>query len=392
MNHFLWPPNWKSPVVERLEYLTDVQQSSNGTEVRVPLRTAPRSSLTFEIFAEGADAIRLRNFIQTHQGKKVMIPWWVSGFKWEGTAYAMLNVHTKLGISSTFALGFGPVGSQVLIVKDDKQQWVRALTISNGSHLGISSATWPLPGPERPGVMLYPMIECYMNASQSLTNPTGNILHGSITFEAAEIVPHESATLSTQLNGVPVLIEGPNRAQDHTIEYNRLVAELDFMTGKRSHYDHSGQSFRTVSHEYALQEYREIIPFKAFLNHLQGRKGSLYLPSFSCDYPNFSIVANLFNPVQINYDDVGYRSLPNQPQAFWIESNKNNHFREVTTITAQAGGKERITGNTVAAVVGEDFLGAQILYKSRLASDTVEIVWHSSAVATINLPFRTIRT
>lgn len=389
MNHFLWPPNWKSPIVEKLEYLTDVQQSSNGTEVRIPLRTGPRSSLTFEIMAQGADAIRLRNFIQMNQGKKVMIPWWVSGLKWLDESFG-LRVSRDYGVSPV-AMGYSTKANGVLITKNG-QQWVRTASQANSSNISIPTAQWPLPEPERPGAMVYPMIECYMNASQSLTNPTGNILHGSITFEAAEIVPHESATLSTQLNGVPVLIEGPNRAQDHTIEYNRLVAELDFMTGKRSHYDHSGQSFRTVSHEYALQEYREIIPFKAFLNHLQGRKGSLYLPSFSCDYPNFSIVANLFNPVQINYDDVGYRSLPNQPQAFWIESNKNNHFREVTTITAQAGGKERITGNTVAAVVGEDFLGAQILYKSRLASDTVEIVWHSSAVATINLPFRTLRT
>lgn len=389
MELFLWPPNWGANVVERMEWLTDVQQSSNGTEVRRSLRVAPRSSLTFELLAQGADAIRLRNFIQTNQGQKVLVPWWVSGIEWVGTSFEMLDIPARLGISSTYAMGYGPAGSQVLITKNG-QPWVRPLSTSSGSSLAVASAQWPVPGPERPGAILYPMVECYLNASASLTAPTGGVLHGSITFEAAQVVPHEPTTLPTQHNNLPVLVEQPNRIQDHTVEYNRLVSELDFMTGKRSSSDRSGQSFRAVSHEYGFHKYAEIIPFKSFLSSLQGRKGSLYLPSFSCDFYDLHVLTwSNQGQAQLLYADAGYRLLPVRPEAIQIQSSAGTLYRNVNQLTPY-GWEERLYTDSLPGP-STTVQSAMILHRSRLATDSIEITWHSSEVATVTLPFRTIR-
>lgn len=390
MTDFLWPPNWGASVVERIEWLTDVQQSSNGTEVRRSLRTHPRSSLTYEVIVEDVEAVRLKNFIQSNQGKIVGVPWWIGGIEYDVTAFAMTNIPTKLGIDSTYQLGFGPSGSRVLITKNG-QSWVRNLAVSNGSNLGISSANWPLIGADRPGAILYPMIDCYLSSTQQLDAPTSNVVRFQITFETVNPIQYGTTTLPTLHNSLPVFTTEPNRREDVSLEYHRLVSELDFQVGKRSRTDRSGQSFRLVSHEYDHEGISEIVHAKSFLNTLKGRHGELYLPSFECDFPELQITAVLLQPVQLNYTDVGYRFLPARPEAFWLNYSTQNYCRDVTSITSLSGGRERMTGSTMAVGVGATLEGAMLLYRSRLATDSVEFVWHSSRVATVSIPFQSLR-
>ena len=47
MELFPLAPNWIRPVVERLEWLTDVIEGYDATEERTPLRTLPRRSLEY---------------------------------------------------------------------------------------------------------------------------------------------------------------------------------------------------------------------------------------------------------------------------------------------------------------------------------------------------------
>ena len=72
-------PDWSSPVVERLEWKTDLLQSFDGSEQRGALRLGPRASWEFESFFTGADRRRAETVMWGWGARVWALPIWTDG-------------------------------------------------------------------------------------------------------------------------------------------------------------------------------------------------------------------------------------------------------------------------------------------------------------------------
>lgn len=389
---FQWAPNWGSPVIERMEWLTDVQQSANGTEHRRALRALPRSSITYEVLVEGVEAIKLRNFLRTNQGKEVWIPWWLGGVSasYSGS-FQYMPEHPK---DRGFYVG---VDSAVAISQDGASKKVTVDSITP-SAIEVNSTL-------SPGDRIYPLVRAVLSSSMQLESPTDTIIKMMATFDVLD--PMSYSTLD-EINAFRpsgrrpshgTLSTIPNRAKDVTSSFERMTQELDFLTGLRAHTDRSKQSFAIRQHEYFYGERSEAYAMKNFLRLVQGRRGEFYSPTWECD---FEFLRFDDDTSSFYYKDVGYYDLAptERPQDVVLlggisgdPADLASRVFQGVTLSQQPQGEELLdasASNPSAATVTQ---AKKISWFERVRFDTdsVEIIWMTPCICTISLPLRTIR-
>lgn len=393
MDYFLWPPNWGKPVNEEYSYLTDVQQSIDGTEVRRALRIKPRHTLTYEVYAQGIDAVRLRNFVRKNQGEEVGVPWWVSGVKWASTNPLRLNVMTEYGVMPEDLMFKGGADSVYLV---------------NGGASRISSSTGPadgvsllltsgqeLPGGLMTGASAYPVLTCVMRASQSLTNLSGDIISGTVSFEISEDLKYISAAPPVHV-GTSYYSNTPNKVSDTTEEYIKYLNEIDYATGIKARFKYSDYTFRSTAHEYIYHKHVNVAELRSYLHWLKGRSAEVLIPSFTCDF---------FNPIftgrivarDLEFDEAGYSDLGEEIGLVKFDLINTSsgvtsfQIRDVGAPSLVGGGREAAPVGGGSFSIGASLVGASRVYLSRLASDTINIEWRSSEVAVVRLPYISLK-
>lgn len=388
-------PNFASPMIERLEWLTDVQSSVNGTEVRRQLRQLPRSSLSFSFFLPGVHAQKFKNILRKWQGKVVQAPWWPGAICTDSEGDTQRpHVSGEGWPEDDFA-----VGEKAVYFKDfDSWEIVDVLEYSNSTftlRTSTPSRAWPV------GTKLVPVRDFYLSSSQGIDGITGSLSTGSVTLE--QTAPYPAGYEVENVEFDP-LNEQPDRTSAISEDWARLVEELDYHTGARYFDDYTDQPSISTAYEYLLTSKAKVSALRAWLHYeVMGRHLPFEMPTWQCDFqvvenPPDGILSNRFDvrntgnsslsvrPTKIRLAGTMQPNTPSPPPpAPWVA------FPSVTGITVLNAETERVNISSLGSFTRFVIKQASWIYPTRLDSDSIEISHMSGSVSRVTLPMKTMR-
>jgi hypothetical protein len=370
--HWTILPNWRTPVMERLECLTAVLASPSGAEQRFAARWSPRRYLEPLVTPVG----RVRTLFDMAVGAVGASSWYVP--VWHDTQY----LTETLGIGDTvlnceteyreFA-----VGGHVMLWRDEFTSTVLEVASMSPTSLTFvagPAASWPA------GTRLFPAVKARLAEMPSMGRRGPRAIENSIRFivetendytDAAVTLPYPT------YDSFMVLTTHPDEGQDITHGRMRLLEDIDGETGLSRRYDTASIDFTLQRHHWLNVGRQEHAEIRSLFYALDGRRGLLWLPTFAND---FEIVADADDTdTSIEVALCGFTAFGGPRfgrDRIWIKMRDGtNIFREITGSALTIDGTETIQ---LDAALGADLTPANVarisfMALSRLDSDIMEI-------------------
>jgi len=375
MKIWQWTPNWQGPVLERLEWLTDVLSSKNLTEQAIRLRNVPRRSFEFEVVVHERQRRTLEAALFGRQAEEWLLPVWPDG--------AFLDAGVALGATGiavdAMYRDYRAGGQAVLI----GGHIAEAVTIDTVLADHITLVTGTVNAYAR-GVRLYPARPARMQASQPLQRLSDELATLTCRLQLTDNSEHALPTPATY-RGLPVLEQPPNWRDDLAADYQRQIATLDYGVGRRYVEDIAGRGEVLQGHRWTLQGRASIDGFRAWLYALAGRQGAFWLPTWCQDLRVLGDIAHDALTIDVEHCGfVDHLALALNRRDIEIRIRSGSVFRRrIVAAAAVDANTERLTLNAHLGVdvAAGDIVRVSFLQTARLEADAVEIAWHTGALA-----------
>ncbi|WLQ13327.1 hypothetical protein O5O45_26750 [Hahella aquimaris] len=381
------PPDWSEPVIERLEWLTDVMRSQTGVEQRVRLRAQPRRSLEYRILT-GTDRSRvlMENLLISWQARVYGLPWWTDAV---ASAMAIPAGTRTLPVDAThrdFAVG-GLLG----VMYDLRAEFAEIESVEP-HQLTLKrplERTWPV------GSRIAPVCPARVRNDQSLTYVTDVIVAAKTQFRLEEEGSLTALPEGDDYQGYPVLLTPPDWREDLDGGVGRDWRELDYLTGRRVIDDLSGMDRRRRVHRWLLVGRAAIADFRRWLAARAGRLKPFWLPSFQSDLVVVAPVGA--QDTSLTVENRGYATGPAAAvgrRDLLIHAVSGARFyRRILGASEMDAASEQISMESPlgSAMATTDFLRISFLTLVRLDADAVEITHHTDALAEVTLSLVTLR-
>jgi len=382
---WLWEPNWRSKVTERLEWLTDVMVSYNGKEQRVKVRNAPRSSVEFEALIKPEHRRDFEAALWNWQARVWALPVWTEGNSLSAPIAAgatSLNIDTRYRRYKATGLAIIIDGMDFELVE------ISGVTDSTLSLTRSVLSDWTT------RAKVYPVRVARLPAQQSLRRNTSEVATGVFKFD---LVNPETVGASTSVSylGYPVLEHKSNWKDVHDADYERKLLMLDYMTGVRAYEDESGIASVVETHNWTLPSLADIDAFRRFAYERSGRLVPLWLPTFSSDFTLTATVGSTSTSLDVEHNNyVRHYGVTSGRRDLRIELNDGTIFyRRILGATELDSNTERLSLNSALGIEVQPADVRKISFMSlcRLDADTLEFAWHTAGVAEVKARLRSIR-
>jgi len=384
----LWktPHDWSSPVIERLEWKTDVLLAYGGSEQRVALRQTPRRSIEFGFLSGDATKRRvLEAQIWANGAQSWQLPIWTDAAP---STAAIISGATTIAVDTTYRDFIA--GGQALLLTDNSSLVVDIDSLT-GSQLNLSAPVtgiWPIE------TMIIPVRPAHLEPSQSVSRFTGDSVYGSARFLLDDISSVTPAAPAATYRSYPVLTISSNWTQDLTTEYQRKLDVVDFGNGGIYRDDESGLPVLVQSHVWALEGRAAIYAFRRWLYARRGRLSALWIPSFM---PDVVLVAPVDSAaVQFDVAFAGYTDLYSQSinrRDLRIELVDGSVFyRRIIASSVVDANTEQLTINSALGVdvAPSDIARISFMMFGRLDTDAVELAWYWGDYVEVKANFRSM--
>ena len=384
---WIFAPNWVQPVIERLEWLTDVMESHAGFEQRVRLRAGARRSFEYSaLVGSDTERVKMENLLLSWQARVFGLPLWTDVALAAGPIPAGSTSIAVTTANRDFAVG-GLVGL-VLGMESEFAEITAVLPTSLTIKSPLDS-TWPV------GTKILPVRPARVQNDLGLTYLSDAIGQATLRFQFEDEWLLPAATETLDYRGYPVLLTATNWTEDVDTDYARKLNELDFLTGRRVIDDLSGVGTVRRTHRWLITGRAAITAFRSWLAARAGRLTAFWMPSFQSDL-------KVVNPIgafdsAITVENRAYAA--NVPAAIGrrdiliATTSGSRYYRRITGATALSPSAESIA---IDSVVGAALLPEQIRYVSfmklvRLDSDAIEIAHQTDDTAEVSISVRSIR-
>ncbi|WLQ14279.1 hypothetical protein O5O45_31670 [Hahella aquimaris] len=380
-------PDWSEPVIERLEWLTDVMRSHSGVEQRVRVRAHPRRMLEYRVLA-GVDRPRvmMENLLISWQARVYGLPWWIDASVSSTPIAAGVQTLSVDTLHRDYA-----VGGLLTLVHDLRAEFAEIAAVEpNQLHLKRPlEQSWPA------GTRIAPVHSARVGSSQNLSYVTDAIVAAKTQFRLEEECALIAMTEEPDYLGYPVLRVPPNWRDDLDASIMRDLRELDYLTGRRVVDDLTGVDRRRRVHRWLLAGRPAIADFRRWLAARAGRLKPFWLPSFQSD---IAVVAPFgAQGAAWTIDNRGYAAGP----AAWagrrdllIQTVSGERFyRRITGASEVDAQRELIALDQPLGVSlsPADIARISFMTLMRLDADAVEISHHTDALAEVSLPLMSLR-
>ncbi len=384
----LWKlsPDWSAPVIERLEWKTDVLLAYGGSEQRVALRQTPRRSIEFGFLSGDATKRRvLEAQIWANGAQLWQLPIWTDATP---STAAISSGATTIFVDTNYRDFFA--GGQALLLTDTSSLVVDIDSLT-GSQLNISDpvvGNWPIE------TMIVPVRPAHLEPSQSVSRFTGDSVYGSARFLLDDISSVTPETPAATYRSYPVLTIPSNWTQDLTTEYQRKLDVVDFGNGGIYRDDESGLPVLVQSHVWALEGRAAIYAFRRWLYARRGRLNALWIPSFMPDVVLVALVDS--SAVQLDVAFFGYSDLYVQAinrRDLRIELVDGSVFyRRIIASAVIDASTEQLTINSALGVdvAPGDVARISFMMLGRLDTDAIELAWYWGDYAEVKANFRSM--
>lgn len=378
--------DWQSGFTERLEWLTDVLAMRDGGEQRVRLRADPRRSFEFDVLEYGNGG-QLDLLMNVWQSRVYAVPVWTDKAR---LASAIYPGDTVLAVSTT-DLDYRPGGLAIVGASTGGTEALEILSLTANSITLKRPAlgNWPA------GAWIAPARLGRLPAQQTVTRPTAAIAQARLRFDLEDLTATVTATGSPiQYRGYDTLLRHPNRVEDVSIDYQRLVDVLDVDTGTPAVIDIPNRAFIVRRFQFLVPDRADLTAMRGWLAARAGRQVPFWVPTWErgleVSQP-FALDATAVL-VQARGFATYYHDMPGRQDVAFLHNNGTWYLRRITAFEFVDGTVERMRIDAALGVActSADFQIVCFLELARLESDAVEIFFETDRVARVALPLRSI--
>ena len=365
------------PFIMRLEFLTDVHASKDGTEKRAQLRTYPRQVFEYDyVIQEGLELQTLENLLFDFQSRTFGVPVWFDDANLSSDIAAGV---TTIPVDSTAYRDFRVGGLAVLFTSQAVFD-VLEITTVNASSLELAAPTL---NAYTAGQKVYPLATCRATAQiQGSRYPVG-LSTAAITFTpTSNAVDLGDLSPFGSYNGKLLLDENAMTGATKRHTFRRLLDQLDGGAGliyQDSPWDRHKRSTRYVLRAEGRQAVSELI---GLVHAIKGRKTSWYMARSSDDLVVVNDLLNASNTMDVT--NVGYAQfVRNRQPKNVVRVTLNDGTEYVRTITDSAASSATVDQLTVdvnwpATIAVADIARVEYVEKVRFDSDAMRLEFDES--------------
>jgi hypothetical protein len=387
----LWPfgPNWGSPVLESLEWFTNVIVAYSGSEQRICLRSIPRRRLEFDFCAKLEESQRLDNILWGWQNRSFAVPIWQYKCKLTGPAAAGAVSIPLVTTSSGFVVG----QTAVLMRSADYYEVIEIDAVASNSITPKRALEldWSA------GDVIYPVAISNFESNVALDRRTSNVTVGRAIFLAdpGQTDPFVPATAATDVyNSKEIVLQQPHWRGGIDSSSEFPFERVDSNTGPLNNSATRDTAMLNKRFIWHLSSRAEVASFRAFLGRCKGRNRSFYVPSWNDDFTLTQTVSPA--AVTMFVKDIQYFNLvgtdPARAHLMIRLKDGSRFFRPINSI-GRTGNELSINFVTALGVEMNTTNCKQIsvvmLY--RFESDRTTFQWLTNGVAVVDAMLKSVK-
>lgn len=383
---FPFRPNWKRPLTERLEWLTDVMTAYDGGEQRTGLRKYPRRYFEFETLVHGKEHQQFRAILWNWVSNVFLLPVWTDGVSIDdpvSVGDVLINVDTT---QSDFVLN----GKALLFSNEQTYELITLIAVTDTSVTAKETLTqnWPA------GSLLYPIRPARLLDKTSVGRHTPEIAYTVLRWLVDEDSIETGADLAATHRGYPVQEIRPNWGRDITDDYQRKMSVFDVGTLRPVVRDESNITTLVQKMAWLKKNKTEM---KTLRNYLYARKGKLtpvWIPTWNRD---ITVLLD-FNAAdtEIHIDNIGftkhYGGIGKRDVRIELKDG-SIFYRRLSTPIDNGDGTEKISIDSALGVnvAVADIKLICLMSLCRQDADGVELSWLTPTIGEVQQAFRSIQ-
>jgi len=384
---WMWRPDWSRPLIERLEWMTNVMPSYSGKEQRVALRSGPRQGFEFAFAAEGAERRRLENVLYAWGARTWALPVWSDG--------EIVSTPISVGSTSiscdTATRDFHDGGLGIVFSPGFSACELFEIDVASS---GLVTLTSPMSGAWPAGSSVFPVRRARLEDRQLVSRFVADVAYGVARFEVDGAVPHVAAADPAEYRGHPVMAQRPEWSEDPELAYQRKLAEFDPRTGVRFLEDESGLPDTLQAYRWVLTSRAEIEAFRQFMYARSGRHRAIWIPTWTDDLLVRAAVSAVATEIDVvadgftTYVDAGVHRRDIRVEL----ADGTIFYRRITGAQVIDAATERlvIDASFGRVIQPAEFLHVSFMALCRLDQDSVELAWNTGEQADAVAVFRTM--
>ncbi|KAA2285424.1 hypothetical protein [Arenimonas fontis] len=383
-----WAPDWGSGIREWLEWLTDTLPAHGGEEQRRSLRLGPRQQFEFRVLAQGSDRAWLESVLWRHGNGRFAVPLWPDALTLEAALPSGSTVVPVDPQGRQFA-----AGEPVALLGDSPRQieLAEVASVAGGvvTLAGATAQAWPA------GTQVIPAPVARLDVPAALPRFTGQVASVRLRFEMDRPAAWPEEIGAAAYRGYPVLEEAIDWAEDPLVQLDRRSTTIDAGTGPVLVDDPVGAPLPLFRARRTLLSRSEIAAWRSQLFALDGRRGAIWVPSWSEDLLPAATIAAGSTTLDVHWCGVA-ANLAGDPMRRDLRIELIDGtvlYRRVTAVSELSASVERLTLDSALGVevAPEGFALVSWLSLTRQESDVAEFAWWSGDVAQTTCSFRGFR-
>lgn len=434
----LWPlaPDWSNGVTESFEYSTQVITSDSGKEQRLAKRVKPRRQLSYRhTLGLKDDAVQYQAILRKRQWRPMLVPQWHMA--------KVVGVTAKLG-AFEIVLDSAPPASwstakALYLVSGDNKTLLNITRVTGNVVTTRDALQFDVPRGSELMTVNYGLI----NNNLSSTRAISTVLQAQVAFD---ILPQTDTRDIPAMTSYSDLIRFIAEQGHRWARYIRRAAALDpavwptwpemktnytsrmtftvnddermVITRKPNwisamnitdtwEYDlidyvnsavtpgyAEDAGRRTFQAQWSAFTYEEVDDIMSVFGALRGAQVACWVPSWSQDLTAAGdmLATNRLRVEQNAIIDEGI--LLNDPSiAIMVETFKGAiNLAVVTNVTTSAGVSTlTLDRDFVSSLKQSEIMKISLMYRVRMASDTIELTWHVKGIAELQASFITVQ-
>ena len=384
---FAWEP--ERPIVETLEWKTDILQAADGTEQRISWRKNPRQSMSMQVqVPEGEDRRKMMNLLRGWHARVFGVPIWWEARTLESDVAAAA---TSITVDTDYA-DYRVGGLVIIWSAPDVFDAVEIDTVNAGS-LDLTS---PVSNAYTAGeTLVMPLrvaqlgstvpIQTYLNALQQVTLDW-RVKDNDVGDSFGDTTPYST-------HNSKVMLDGYNEADGPIPEdLFRKIQTIDSEIGKWDQYSDQLTSVPVTQKGFYGGTRQAIWEARKLFHALNGSQVSFYLPTFYYDL--IATEGLTASSTDLKVENTGFTDYVVGAEPYlsiWIELTDGSILtRQVTASVVVDTDNETLTVDSAwaGAVTLDEIARISLLRLVRLADDRVEITHDYPGSAHIRVAVR----
>lgn len=376
---FTFKPNWKEGITEVYEYLTSVDSTYSGKEVRESVRNNPRRTLEYQTYAYEAQIERFDRLLWANQGTDISIPLWQHSDYFdiltEGTVEITLDTEDK-----------GYTDSAVFIDEFGDDIVIEIASISSNQI----TLNQPLPR-DFTGVTVAPVRPSFAGDNIPTDRLSSNLLRNRASIEVSNHEAWIGDFTATQVyNDKPVWLKFPNRESRSRFSYQTDYFDFDSdISGvRRQSKNNIVRSNRT--YDFVFQGRENIYDFHKFFNWTKGKTNTFYMPLWERSMNLTEGVAQGSATIVVDFLDyeAAYSETNNRDViAIYIKDQDTWLLRTITGFTDNGETTDLQLSDPFPENYGKDNMTVFFMENVRFGTDRIEMTWRKNNLIETSINF-----